>query len=552
VLCFANSWLSKYDAQPGLTQQSFDTIAMKVLSCDKGWAYKLCCLHIDEMEIKKHIDFDRHTGKVHGFTDIGNGPLDDPSQPQATKVLAVVAVGLAGFWKLPLGYYLTDGTNAQLQASVIIDVITKLWESGSLAVSITFDGLAANLKTVDLLGGNLDVNNMVSRFPHPTLPDSYVCVVLDACHMMKLMRNLLCEYQIVKIPNVGLAKWQHLENLHSKQQSEGLTLANRVTQRHVQYKLQKMKVRLAVQLLSSSVARALEYLRTSECSEFADTQPTEFLIAAVDRLFDILNSRSIASTGYKKPINKGNASYVLDVLRQTRTLLLSLEDSNGKLIVNTRRKTCIICFCATIDSVIYMTETYIIGDSCPNGVSLKYLLSYRLSQDHVETFFSVIRRRGGWNNNPTALQFTYAYRAMLDHLGVDPSINANVTIFDNDEYTLAEMIDDNSESESSTEPVFESLPKSVCNAMELSVLSTYVDDVCEYIAGYVVRRLITKLKCECCRNLLIELPESCIGGHFLELRNKGGLVKPSTDVTNVIRLAEKAFQAFSDVRYSSL
>jgi hypothetical protein len=72
VLCFANSWLSKYDAQPGLTQQSFDTIAMKVISCDKGWAYKLCCLHIDEMEIKKHIDFDRHTGKVHGFTDIGN------------------------------------------------------------------------------------------------------------------------------------------------------------------------------------------------------------------------------------------------------------------------------------------------------------------------------------------------------------------------------------------------------------------------------------------------------------------------------------------------
>jgi hypothetical protein len=371
---------------------------------------------------------------------------------------------------LPLGYYLTDGANAQLQASVIIDVITKLWESGSLAVSITFDGLAANLKTVELLGGNLNVNNMVSRFPYPTLPDAYVCVVLDACHMMKLMRNLLCEYQIVKIPNVGLAEWQHLENLHSKQQSEGLTLANRVTQRHVQYQLQKMKVRLAVQLLSSSVARALEYLRTSECLEFANTQPTEFLIAAVDRLFDILNSRSIASTGYKKPINKGNASYVLDVLRQTRTLLLSLEDSNGKLIVNTRRKTCIIGFCAT---------------------------------------------------------------------SVDPSINANVTIFDNDEYTLAEMIDDNSESESSTEPVFESLPKSVCNAMELPVLSTYVDDVCEYIAGYVVRRLITKLKCECCRNLLIELPESFTGGHFLELRNKGGLVKPSTDVTNVIRLAEK-------------
>jgi hypothetical protein len=179
---------------------------LRKVCLEQLWAYKQYCSHIDDMEIKKHVSFDRHSGKVHGFTDIGNGPLDDPSQPQATKVLAVVAVGLAGFWKLPLDYYLTDCANVQLQASVITDVITKLWESGSLAVSVTFDGLAAHLKTVELLGGNLDVNDMVSRFPHPTLPDAYAYVVLDACHMMKLMRYLLCEYNILRIPNVSLAK----------------------------------------------------------------------------------------------------------------------------------------------------------------------------------------------------------------------------------------------------------------------------------------------------------------------------------------------------------
>lgn len=334
---------------------------MKNSDESSSWPYKYCCLHVDEMEIKKHLDYDRNTGTVHGFTDIGAGPLDDSSHPQATKALAVVAVGLAGYWKLPLGYFLTDGANSTLQSTIIKDIVSKLYDCGCLAVSVTFDGLAANLKTAELLGASLDVNAMMSRFPHPSDPTKFVCIILDACHMVKLMRNLLNEYQIVVIPGVGKAKWQNIENLHKTQQTEGLTLANRLSQRHVQYKLQKMKVRLAVQLLSSSVARALEYLRVNGFEEFADSYPTEKLIVMVDKLFDILNSRSINSKGYKKAINANNAVSTIAFLNDARVFLLSLQDSNGKLLVNTRRRTCIIGFCATIDSIIYMVENYILN-----------------------------------------------------------------------------------------------------------------------------------------------------------------------------------------------
>jgi hypothetical protein len=34
-----------------------------------------------------------------------------------------------------------------------------------------------------------------------------------------------------------------------------------------------------------------------------------------------------------------------------------------------------------------------------------YLLTYKLSQDYVETFFGAVRARGGFNNNLNALQF---------------------------------------------------------------------------------------------------------------------------------------------------
>ena len=33
----------------------------------------MCALQIDEMEIKKHLEYDRRSGQVYGFTDIGAG-----------------------------------------------------------------------------------------------------------------------------------------------------------------------------------------------------------------------------------------------------------------------------------------------------------------------------------------------------------------------------------------------------------------------------------------------------------------------------------------------
>ena len=35
---------------------------------------------------------------------------------------------------------------------------------------------------------------------------------------------------------------------------------------------------------------------------------------------------------------------------------------------------------------------------------------YKMSQDHLELFFGAVRAAGGWNNNPTALQFRSAYK----------------------------------------------------------------------------------------------------------------------------------------------
>ncbi|GFR99808.1 THAP domain-containing protein 9 [Elysia marginata] len=54
-----------------------------------------------------------------------------------------------------------------------------------------------------------------------------------------------------------------------------------------------------------------------------------------------------------------------------------------------------------------------------------FSLTYKLSQDHLETLFSKIRRKGGNNNNPNALQFNWALMALLQRNGVTESHRGN-------------------------------------------------------------------------------------------------------------------------------
>jgi len=61
---------------------------------------------------------------------------------------------------------------------------------------------------------------------------------------------------------------------------------------------------------------------------------------------------------------------------------------------------------------------------------MTYLLTYKLSQDHIETTFSAIRSRGGHNNNPTCRQFSTAYKRILVYNQVVGSIYGNCTILD--------------------------------------------------------------------------------------------------------------------------
>lgn len=56
---------------------------------------------------------------------------------------------------------------------------------------------------------------------------------------------------------------------------------------------------------------------------------------------------------------------------------------------------------------------------------MKYIATYRLSQDHLELFFGCIRQKGGYNNNPNVVQFKSAYKKILNHLELKNNFSGN-------------------------------------------------------------------------------------------------------------------------------
>ena len=88
--------------------------------------------------------------------------------------------------------------------------------------------------------------------------------------------------------------------------------------------------------------------------------------------------------------------------------LKGLKLQNGQFVTESVRKTGVIGFIASALSVMHMFDCLVKQQHV-----LKYILTYKFSQDHLELFFSVVRSRGGSNNNPSAVQLRATSEKLL-------------------------------------------------------------------------------------------------------------------------------------------
>ena len=161
--------------------------------------------------------------------------------------------------------------------------------------------------------------------------------------MLKLMRNALAEKSVLIDGDGSEIKWQYLKALQELQSTEGLLAANKLNERHIQWTRQKMKVKLAAQTLSASVASALEFCNHHlNIATFKDSDATVKFIRTLDRLFDALNSHNPLAKGFKAPLLVGNECIWRPFLLSAVNYLKQLKLSSGQLVSDSLRKTGVI------------------------------------------------------------------------------------------------------------------------------------------------------------------------------------------------------------------
>ena len=171
--------------------------------------------------------------------------------------------------------------------------------------------------------------------------------------------------------------------LEKLQFREGLRIGNKLKLAHIEFQQQKMKVNLAAQIFSSSVADALLYCSENlKLSQFHGCSSTVEYIRKIDRLYDILNSRNPFAKGYKSALRACNKDLWFPFLDIAYNCIISLKDITGKQIISLSRKTGFIGFLVAIKSVQGIFLDWVEKESS----LLNYLLTYKLSQDHLELF----------------------------------------------------------------------------------------------------------------------------------------------------------------------
>ena len=541
------SWAASVACEPGFLTNVIDAISSSLQ--DKPWM-KDCVLILDAMAIRKETVWDPVRQCYVGCADYV-AALPDAGDSLATEALVFMASGVTGHWKHPVAYFIVNKVSAAVQAQLKRDCLALLIKAGFNVKAVVFDGTFGNQSTAVKLGCKLNIGDMRPWFYHHARPQDRIYIVLDVCHMIKLMWNLLGDCKTIQHDN-KLIKWQYIESLNALQEEEGLVLGNKLSKAHINFSKHKMNVRMAAQTISSSVADAIDFLREDlSKKEFDGSEDTTTFLRKIDKLFDILNTKNIHGKRSKAPLSTNNMSEWQQYLDHMYDYLMALKDEKGRLLRSGRRKTAIIGFAAATKSL-----RNIATDLFTQPHPYKFVLTYKFSQDHIELLFNKIRRRGGWNNNPNILQFKWALRRILTRNSISPSSIGNCTDF---EESLCESLFEirRKRSQQLQPPPDQWHDSDDVKAMEKMMVSLDQEDpndirdnIMYYIGGYLVARMAAKISCSLCKLLLFLNPSdphqhtTNVPKYALLTARKqdGGLTFPSAPVLKIIKTTEVIFR----------
>ena len=164
------------ECEPGFLQKPLGFVEQKVNEGQKD-----CVLSVDELAIKKTLEWDKRNFKFAGHVDYGN-LKGEPLDLVASNALVLLASGLQRPWFVPIGYFLTNSVNADILQHIIFEAINLLTEKGAEVHAVIFDGAPKNISMAKKLGCNIE--KLDGTFDHPSKPGRKVNVILDVFLMI--------------------------------------------------------------------------------------------------------------------------------------------------------------------------------------------------------------------------------------------------------------------------------------------------------------------------------------------------------------------------------
>lgn len=410
------SWYKNSDViiTPGINEPCLNVIRSAVEKMRSKDKRLILALSMDEMAIRRHVDYDIQSRKLVGMCQ--GHPIVEEKIETAKDAFVFMVVGINDSLQIPVAYYFTNSTKATLKMQIVTEVIKAIIGCGAIIASLTFDGFKANPTMCRLLGANLDVYSHEFQ-PYFLIDGHKIFVIYDNSHVQKLIRNALGNKEVLYDADGAEIKWKYISDTIRFSSEKGFHLTHRMNKSHLQWKRKIMKVKIATQTLSNSAADSIDFLRNQNYEEFQGSEQTTKFMRVFDRLFDIFNSRNDKSDSiFKQTLRHENKVEIFGFFNDAIKYIKNLQTKSRKgtllKICRSNIKTGFTGFIINMTSLMQMYEEYVVAVDVPE-IALDFIPTFALSQDHLELFFGKIRARGGFNDNPSCLAFNSAYQQLI-------------------------------------------------------------------------------------------------------------------------------------------
>ena len=240
-------------------------------------------LLLDEVHIKEDLVYDKHSGSLIGFTNMGdiNNHLmnferslaDEPGETSiASSVLVIMVRGLLSKLNFPYAQFAVANLSGDLMVDPVWEAISRLERQGIRVLALTCDGASANRRLWKLHSKGRDTSERGVLYKVPNIyatdQSRFLYFISDPPHLIKTTRNcwanksrklevgyskfLLPSHNLISLQcNGKLISWDHLKSLYLEDTEAGYGIRRlpKLKYEHIHLtSFSKMRVDLAAQV----------------------------------------------------------------------------------------------------------------------------------------------------------------------------------------------------------------------------------------------------------------------------------------------------------------